>query len=61
MPYEEHKTKAGVTVTAKDTGKSYHVSSPAAAKKLEQQHEMFKHMNETLAAKGKMPKTRGGK
>lgn len=59
MPYEENKTKSGVTVKSKDTGKDYHVSSEGAAKKLEQQHEMFKHMNETLAAKGKLPKTRG--
>lgn len=59
MPYEEHKTKSGVTVTSKDTGKNYHVSSPTAAKKLEEQHEMFKHMPESV--RNKLPKTRGGK
>ena len=47
MPYAEKKTKAGVTVTAKNTGKQYHTKSEADAKKLEKLHEMFKHMRET--------------
>ena len=44
MPYTENKTKKGVTVKSKATGKTYHVKSAAAAKKLEQQHRMFDHM-----------------
>lgn len=54
MPYDERKTKSGVTVTSKDSGKSFHAPSEAAAKKDEQLHEMFKHMRES----GKIPKSR---
>lgn len=46
MPYDERKTKSGVTVTSKDSGKSFHAPSEAAAKKDEQLHEMFKHLRE---------------
>ncbi len=44
MPYTERKTKKGITVTSKASGKTYHVKSMAAAKRMEQQHEMFKSL-----------------
>ena len=49
MPYEERKTKLGVTVTNKDTGKSFHASSEAAAKRDEKLREAFRHMRESAA------------
>lgn len=54
MPYTERKTKGGgVTVTSKDSGKSFHASSKSAAHRDERLHEMFKHMkaNHTLFKK----------
>jgi len=47
MPYEERKTKSGVTVTSKDSGKRFHANSEADAKKDEKLREEFKHMRET--------------
>lgn len=49
MPYEERKTKSGVTVTNKDTGRSFHASSEAAANRDEKLREAFKHIRESGA------------
>ena len=46
MPFDERKTKSGVTVTNKKTGDSFHAASMSDAKKDEKLREAFKHMRE---------------